>query len=123
MKPTLLLVDDEAEEVAALIDSLQEAGFDVVTARGGAEAIALLKTESIQAVLCDLEMPGVGGYDVLAALGSDAATHALPFLLGNRVWDESNWSKRAGGRTADAHLPKPYAARHVVSFLKRLLQP
>ena len=122
MKPTILLVDDEVEEVAPLIGPLRDAGFNVVTARGGREAITLLKTRSIQAVLCDLEMPGVGGYDVLAAVGSDPATQALPFILGNLVWDESNWSKPAGGRTADAHIPKPYTVRDVIGFMSRMLQ-
>lgn len=122
MKPTILLVDDDTDEVEPLIGPLTDAGFEIRSAQGGAEALALLKAESIQVVLCDLEMPGVGGYDVLAAVGSDPATHDLPFLLGNSVWDETNWSKPAGGRTADAHIPKPYCAVEVVRFMKRLLQ-
>lgn len=88
----------------------------------GSEALAVLAREWVQAVICDLEMLGLDGYGVLEAVGLNPNWRHLPFMLANPTWDASNWSLRAGGRTADCHFIKPYCAREVASFLGRMLR-
>ncbi len=65
MKPTLLLVDDEVGIRKVLSLSLVDAGYEVITAENGAEAIALFNSQNPAIVLCDIKMPGMDGIEVL----------------------------------------------------------
>ena len=78
----ILVVDDEADirEVAQM--SLETtAGWDVVGAASGEEALTLARTEEIDAVLLDVMMPGMDGLATYQQLRSDPATRSLPVIL------------------------------------------
>jgi DNA-binding NtrC family response regulator len=66
-KAHLLLVEDETALRTAIADQLAEAGFHVVQAHSGEEAVLALTQFAFDLVLTDLRLPGVGGGDVLAA--------------------------------------------------------
>ncbi|HEV8311829.1 MAG TPA: response regulator [Burkholderiaceae bacterium] len=61
----VLLIDDEPNVLKALGRSLRGCGFGVATAAGGDEALALLHRESVDAIVCDMRMPGMSGTEVL----------------------------------------------------------
>jgi CheY-like chemotaxis protein len=62
----VLVVDDEDVVREMLVASLKEAGFDVLAAKNGAEALALLDAgEPVDALVSDLSMPGMGGLAVI----------------------------------------------------------
>lgn len=63
----ILLVDDEANIRLTLGAMLTRAGYDVTTASGGAEAIALLEEQAFDLLIIDLKMPGVDGMQVVTA--------------------------------------------------------
>ena len=65
MKKRLLIVDDEPSIRKVLAAHLTREGYDVVTAQDGGEGISLLDRERFQAVVTDLQMPGIGGLEVL----------------------------------------------------------
>jgi CheY-like chemotaxis protein len=79
--PTILVVDDEDIVRALVTRALREAGYRVVQAQHGAAALALLESrcETIDLVISDLVMPGVGGREV--ARWVTAHTPALPVLF------------------------------------------
>jgi CheY-like chemotaxis protein len=60
---------------------LNQAGFTVLVAAGGAEAIVIAADNQPDLVLLDLLMPDVSGFDVAAALKSNPATAAIPILV------------------------------------------
>ena len=62
---TLLVVDDEASARSLLQETLEEAGYAVVTASSGAEALEIVSTREFDAVLLDIRMPGLSGLAVL----------------------------------------------------------
>ncbi|WP_435628540.1 HD domain-containing phosphohydrolase [Candidatus Ferrigenium straubiae] len=64
-KPTLLLIDDEANILAALKRLFRPLGYNVLTAESGAEAFALLEKENIDLVICDMRMPQMDGAEML----------------------------------------------------------
>ena len=66
-KAHLLLVEDETALRTAMADQLADAGFHVVQAHSGEEAVSALTQFAFDLVLTDLRLPGVGGADVLAA--------------------------------------------------------
>lgn len=63
----LLLVDDEPNVLRALRRSLRGRGFEIHTAADGAEALALLQRIPMDAIVCDMRMPGLSGAEVLKA--------------------------------------------------------
>ena len=69
----LLVVEDEANIVEALSYVLQRAGFLVETVSDGDAALQLLKRERFAAVVLDIMIPGMNGFDILRAVRADQA--------------------------------------------------
>lgn len=65
---TLLCVDDEANILASLKRLFRPAGYRVLTATSGEEALALLEKEAVDLIISDMRMPGMNGAQVLAAV-------------------------------------------------------
>ena len=66
-RATVLCVDDEVRSLETLERTLDEA-FDVITARSADEAMSLLESNRVHAVLCDQRMPGQTGVEFLIAV-------------------------------------------------------
>lgn len=64
----ILLIDDEAQFVAATAKRLRRRGFTVLEANSGPEGLSLLEQESVDAVVLDVGMPGMDGIQVLREL-------------------------------------------------------
>jgi signal transduction histidine kinase/DNA-binding response OmpR family regulator len=77
----VLVVDDEAANREWLKEILEPAGFKIIEAPGGAEAIKLAKSRKPDLVLLDLMMPEVSGFDVVEAMRSDEATRQIPIMV------------------------------------------
>jgi CheY-like chemotaxis protein len=77
----ILAVDDEPAALDMLSETLRPAGFDVVRADGGMAAIAIARAERPDLVICDLVMPDLDGFGVVAALKADPATAAIPIII------------------------------------------
>ena len=78
---SLLLVDDNEMNRDALSRRLRQRGFDVTVAADGHEALALAGASAFDLVLLDVEMPGLSGLDVLAALRRTRSGTALPVIM------------------------------------------
>ena len=78
---TVLVVDDEAANRHYLTRILEPAGFNVVLAAGGREAIEVAIAEPPDVVLLDLMMPEVSGFDVVEALRADPRTRDTPIMI------------------------------------------
>ncbi|MFB3818189.1 MAG: Hpt domain-containing protein [Candidatus Methylomirabilales bacterium] len=85
----LLLVDDSISVRKFVAQMLQRGGFDVVTAMDGMEALARLGEATFQAVITDLEMPRMNGYELIEELRRRPSTRALPVVV---------LTTRAGGK-------------------------
>jgi DNA-binding response OmpR family regulator len=79
----ILMVDDEASIRLTLSTLLQRAGYDVITAEHGQEAIELLERHSIDLLLVDLKMPGIDGMQVVAAARVRQPDIAIIVLTGH----------------------------------------
>ncbi|HET9410685.1 MAG TPA: response regulator, partial [Candidatus Dormibacteraeota bacterium] len=77
----VLVVDDEAANRTWLTRILEPAGFHVLIASGGREAIELAKADPPDLVLLDLMMPEVTGFDVVEALRADPRTEDMPIMI------------------------------------------
>lgn len=104
-RPIILCVEDEADLRRDIADELTEAGYDVMEARNGEEALALFDATRPDLILCDISMPDLNGYDVLKAVQAQGQVD-IPFVFLSALGDprEVVEGKRLG---ADDYLVKP----------------
>jgi signal transduction histidine kinase/DNA-binding response OmpR family regulator len=79
--PRILAVDDDPTALDVIDAVLRPAGFDLIRADGGREAIAMARDTAMDLVICDLVMPDLDGFDVVAALKADPTTQGVPILI------------------------------------------
>jgi DNA-binding response OmpR family regulator/DNA-binding CsgD family transcriptional regulator len=103
---TILCIEDEEDLRTDLADELESAGYRVLEASNGVEAVKLLERQRPDLVLCDITMPGLGGYDVLRTMREKGTLADVPFIFLTALADRADVlvGKQAG---ADDYLVKP----------------
>jgi len=86
----VLIVDDEAANRILLKDWLSPYGHQVITASNGLEALQTAETESPDAILLDVKMPGMNGFEVCEKLKSNPLTAMIPVLLLTSLHDRED---------------------------------
>lgn len=101
----VLVVDDEADLLEIVTDRLERAGYRVLTARDGLEALERVRAARPACIILDLKMPRLGGFEALAALRREAPEARVIVLTGspNRPLAEA-----CRARGADDFLLKPF---------------
>jgi CheY-like chemotaxis protein/anti-sigma regulatory factor (Ser/Thr protein kinase) len=112
-EPLILVVDDDATARDLVEQHLQRAGFAVVTARGGQEALRLVRELQPTAVTLDIMMPDLDGWTVLAAMKGDPALASIPVVLMSIV----DQKKRGYALGAADYLVKPIDRTKLVATL------
>jgi DNA-binding response OmpR family regulator len=77
----ILAVDDSPTYLDALARVLHEDGHDIILARSGEEALDLLMCQSVECVIMDLLMPGMGGMEAARRIRNDAAMKSIPIMI------------------------------------------
>lgn len=116
MAKRVLIVDDEWSIRQVLEARLVACGFEVLTACDGPAGISAAKEELPDAILLDLRMPEMDGFEVLRRLKESGSAGAIPviFLTAN-IHDTAKDRARAAG--CAGFLTKPYDARSVVTAI------
>jgi CheY-like chemotaxis protein len=124
---TVLLVDDEPEELAQLIAGLKDAGYGVHVATDGHEALRRIDRHRPDLLLSDLVMPGMNGHELLEQVRLNPLNKHVPVILFHTDWTGdlpralNAWSKPTpSGYTADSHWMKPIPAEEWVSYVRRI---
>jgi DNA-binding response OmpR family regulator len=111
----ILVIEDEAETRENLVLMLEMEGFKPLSAPNGAAGIEVAKREIPDVILCDVSMPKLDGYGVLAALRADEKTVLIPFIFLTAKGDRKDL--RAGMNLgADDYLTKPASADEVLAI-------
>ena len=117
--PRILLVDDSVSVRKVVGRMLSSAGFEVVTAVDGVEALACLRDASFSLVITDLEMPRLNGFELIQQLRDREAWKALPIVvLTTRVGERHVRVAQELGATG--FLSKPVVQERLVSLVRRL---
>lgn len=111
----VLLVDDQAAIRRALRTSLNELGFQTVEASRGEEALHIVRADNFDAVLLDINMPGMGGMKTLVRLR--ASYPRLPILM-LTVRDEEQDKVEALECGADDYITKPFSIRECIARVR-----
>ena len=118
---TILIVDDEPDLVELIEYTLVAEGFRVLTARDGAEGLALAEAERPDLVVLDIMMPKMDGVELTARLRENGALRLTPILmLTARTAEGDEIAGLDAG--ADDYLPKPVSTRRLVSRIRALLR-
>jgi len=118
--PTILVIDDSAtlRRTAAL--SLERAGFRVLQARDGREAIDQLQHTTVQIIVCDIEMPNMNGFEFLSHRRKDEKLATIPVvMLTSRGNEKHRWLATQLG--ASAYFTKPYLEQEFLTALKTII--
>ncbi|EAU62577.1 sigma-54-dependent transcriptional regulator [Stigmatella aurantiaca] len=115
----ILVVDDHLEMGRMLQEPLSDEGYEVELATRGAEAIRLVRSRPFDAVLSDLRMEEVDGFDVLAAV--QAVDPEVPVLLMTAFGGVEN-AVEAMKRGAWHYFTKPFRLDEVLIYLRRALE-
>lgn len=116
----VLVVDDDPSTVDMLALVLDLEGYDVVRAQRGMQAMEKLRDRPPDALVLDLMMPGMSGYEVLRELRSDPELSSTPVLVLTALdRDVDVWSGWMAG--ADAYVTKPMDVGLLLSELERIL--
>ncbi|MCP5495951.1 MAG: hybrid sensor histidine kinase/response regulator [Leptospiraceae bacterium] len=78
---TILLIDDVPQNLKVLGNTLKEVGYKVIIAANGQTGIHAAKTQKINLILLDIQMPEMDGYDVCRELKSDEITKEIPVIF------------------------------------------
>ena len=100
----VLLVEDDDDNRELMAEVLEAAGYSVLTAASGQEGLKTLSEHSVDVVVTDVGMPGMGGLEVAKA--AKAIAPAVPVVIVTG-WAERDDIARARGREVDSVLIKP----------------
>ena len=103
----VLVVDDTPSMQAKLAASVRALGHTAVTASGGPEALRLMRAGGVDAVLLDIMMPDMDGFEVLGAMKDDPRLRAIPVIVISGL-DDTDSAVRAIELGAEDFLPKSF---------------
>lgn len=118
-KARILIVEDEPNIVESLSFILRRAGFDVDTVTDGAEALDRVRRQSFSALILDIMLPGMNGFDVLRAIRAEPALAALPVVV-LTAKGQANDRRMAEAIGASAFITKPFSNSEVVERVSSL---
>ena len=121
IKQRVLLVDDE-ENIRMLVRfNLEKAGYEVIEAGDGKQALALARNETPDIAILDLMLPGIDGLEVCRLLKQSPETAALPIIMLTAKGDEID---RVIGLElgADDYMAKPFSQRELAARIKAVLR-
>ncbi len=119
---SVLVVDDAASIRATVSIALKGAGYEVIEAVDGNDALAKLSGTRVNLVISDVNMPGMDGITLLKRLREGAATKFLPVIM---LTTEGSDDKKAQGKEAGAKawIIKPFDPNKLLDAVSKLIQP
>ena len=120
MEKTILTVDDSSTVRAILSTMLLDAGYKVIEAVDGQDAIEQLEKRQINMLITDLNMPRVDGLDLIRHVRRSAGRRFMPIIM---LTSEGDDVKRQAGKTAGASgwIMKPFKSEQLMKVVKMVL--
>ena len=121
MNANILIADDEPNQLELMSFNLTNAGYSIIKATNGKEAIELIENHSPDLIILDWMMPKMSGIDVCRTLRSRSETKQIPIIILSARSEDSD--KSLGLDTgADDYISKPFSPKELISRVKALLR-
>jgi len=116
----VLTVDDSRTILAMLHHTLSNAGFEVLQAEDGKQGLDVLRNESIDIVITDINMPVMDGIEFIRNVRSSGMHNSLPILI---LTTETSQDKRDQGKAAGGTgwIVKPFDPEKLISVIHRVV--
>lgn len=121
MSIKVLIVDDEPAQRELLKYNIEKAGFQVIVANNGRDAIEKIEEEGPDLVVLDWMMPEASGIEVCREMRSRSETRLLPIIMLSARGEEGDRSLGLDSG-ADDYITKPFSPRELVARIKALLR-
>ena len=120
MAKRLMVVDDDPGLLLAVSETLRAEGYEVATARRGADALVRVAEALPDLIISDIRMPGMDGYQLVRNLRSNARTRLVPiiFLTARDETADRIQGFRAG---VDAYVTKPFEPEELAAIVTAIL--
>jgi twitching motility two-component system response regulator PilH len=115
----VLLVDDSPTDLANIRSIVTDAGYSVVTATTGNEAVEMAKKEMPDLIFMDIVMEGADGYDACREITQNGNTRDIPvvFVTSKNQKADRVWAELQGGK---AFITKPYTPEQILDQITEL---
>jgi PAS domain S-box-containing protein len=118
--PVVLVADDDRDIVDLLTHTLKQRGYAVMAAYNGREAMAAVARRRPDAILLDLRMPDMDGYEVLASLKADESTADVPVVIMSAY--QLDYDRSSILKLASQLVCKPFDAEDFVSHVEAVIE-
>jgi DNA-binding response OmpR family regulator len=115
----ILVVEDDQSILRGLKDALAAEHYDVVTSSDGAEGLKTAKSKKVDAIVLDVMLPGMNGFDVCRTLRTEGNQVPILMLTGKGEEADKVLGLELG---ADDYLTKPFSIRELLARVKALLR-
>lgn len=113
----VLVVDDSNTDLSNIQGIVSNAGYQVITASNGREAISAANTHKPDLIFLDVIMPEVDGYETCRELTGNSGTKNIPvvFVTSKNQKADKVWGQMQGGK---AYVTKPYTPNDIIEQIK-----
>lgn len=113
----ILLIEDDFQLLENIAEILQASEYDVSIAEDGKTGVALAQKLTPDLIICDINMPGLNGFDVLNILSKNPETADIPFIFLTSI-DNMDYFNKGMDMGADGYLTKPFARKELIEFVE-----
>nr|WP_228014723.1 response regulator [Fortiea sp. LEGE XX443] len=117
---TILIVEDSPSELELMSHYLKESGYNVIKATGAKEALEQAILQNPDAIVTDVVMPGMSGFELCRSLKKNPTTQKLPIVIcsSKNLEIDRLWAMKQG---ADVYLTKPYTREQLLRAIKSVV--
>ncbi len=120
-KDTILVCDDEPHIVHVVAAKLRNAGFEVLTATDGQEALDIARQHVPSLLITDYQMPYLSGLELCARMRAEPELKNIPAIMLTARGFSINTTELDGTNIREL-IPKPFSPREVLRIVQRVLQ-
>lgn len=120
--PKVLIIEDDHFLSSILKNRLEKDGFSVTQAFDGDEGLSIVKKEKPDAVLLDLIMPKVSGFEVLEGISSDPELSTIPVMIASNLGQDSDIEKARNLGARDYYVKVRTSIDQLAQMVKNLLE-